>query len=1511
MKVQNEMSTRISVNAVSAIGSMQAFRNAIRGASDAWRAQETALRNSGRYSEAATTRLRGLNQVIDLQKAKVEELRQRQEGLDTSNKKQANQFLRLEKQIQSANKQLSSYESQATRARNAARYQVSGLASLQHAYRLSQSSSSAYVNRLQAEGRSATATVAKYRQLRTSLANLESQYRKQEFLLKQVANESGRDSEAYIKQREQLDKTATSIAKTRSEMKSLASENARLQPTGINRIDSAVLKLNDHTARLRKSALSAFDTMRSHAMAFGTTAMTVGAGIVSSANRAAAVQKVMVENQNLLTTAGEKAAASQKEVNRMYSDGAKYSVQYGVSQRTIANGYQELIKRGYDGRQALGAMKSILEASRASGDDFNDTMKVTTSTLEAFGMRSETTAGMMRNTAKAADVLAKAADVTSTSFEHIGVGMEYAGSSAKQSGVSMRETAAALGVLSNNGLEASQAGTGLQRIFTRLAAPTSTATSEMRKYNLSIDDFKDKTGNLRPVSAIFQDINKHVPKAERLEFFNKVFGQTAQNAAGILSRTASLNRENSQSLQHVEDQLKTAYSEDYVGKLARKNMNSAKNASDRFKYAAQAIQIEIGRNMLPAISRASQSMANAFGRKDTQEGLKTIAKGLGDVANAAVSLLTFIGRHTTTIKVFGAALLTAFGATKLLDAIGRTRRRINDLRAVLDKIPRKKSTTIDVDSRKAKTDVQSTKRELDTIPKDKRTTVTVDSKTARASANAAKRELDTIPKAKTTKVNVDSREAVRNLKTVGTTSQTVARASRLSFATIRTAGVSSIRAIGLAVRANPLGALITGVQLAVDAFQLLYNHSKTFRRFVNGLSSAARSGMRKVGNYFSSTFKNIGKEQAQANRQQQRANQQAQRNWNNHIKSLRRSWDNFWKNYAKTQQRANQQSQRANQQAQRNWDRHLNTLRRGWDNYWRNYAKTQQRGSRQSQRLWDNLNRRVSRSSSSMWKRFLRDSTTGWNRRNMLTRRGVQNELRQHNTMSNRIARFNSRMWDSIVKTATNGISSNEQINSNGLNTINSGWNSMWNGLKDFFSDIWDAIKNLAQDGMNAVINVINGGISAIDNVWSFFTGHGSGIGKLNKVHFAQGGVVHRSWSVVNDGPGENWKELLQFPDGSWGMSHKRNATLLLPVGTRVYNGEETKGIMNAAGIQHYATGGVVGAQHFAHGGFVRELENWVASLGNAMGGLGEKFRSMEDFLESPVQKVKGVIENAVGADYGRIGHWGELARGEWNKITDGMTHWVRHTITDFLYSFENKSLSRDMMRAAATINKLKPSDGFFGLLWQVIMSESGGRNILQQIHDVNSGGNEAGGILQYTPGTFAKYALPGHGERMNDFNQLLAFFNNTDWLNSIGSTIIRGASKIDWLHSGPQGGRRDSFWPHFANGGIATQPSIFGESGAEMAIPLDSMKSNRAWQLLRQVVNYYSNQGANTNNDSTSTNEVRSIEKRFDTLIEQNNALILAIEKLTGVTASANDPTARYKRTQRDINIAHAQSFV
>lgn len=114
------------------------------------------------------------------------------------------------------------------------------------------------------------------------------------------------------------------------------------------------------------------------------------------------------------------------------------------------------------------------------------------------------------------------------------------------------------------------------------------------------------------------------------------------------------------------------------------------------------------------------------------------------------------------------------------------------------------------------------------------------------------------------------------------------------------------------------------------------------------------------------------------------------------------------------------------------------------------------------------------------------------------------------------------------------------------------------------------------------------------------------------------------------------------------------------------------------------------------------------------------------------------------------------------------------------------------MIRDCAKAMNAEPTDEFIANLQQVIQNESGGNpTIVQNITDVNSGGNEAAGLLQYTPGTFANYALEGYTNRLGAVDQLLAFFNNSDWETSIGMTNILGTEKMEWLHSGPQGSRR------------------------------------------------------------------------------------------------------------------------
>lgn len=266
MKVQNEMATRISVDTISAITSMQDFRSAVSAASSAWRAQEQDLKSSGQSAEAVKARISGLTQVMDIQKAKIAELRSQQAGLNQDNDKQRSQWLNLEKQISQANKQLSGYETQLSKAKDSSTYYVSGLAEMQRQYRLNNDVAKSYVASLRAQGDNAKADREELKALETTLASLRAQQEKQQSMLTQIEHSSGKASEAYKKQQIQLNKTGEAIGKADARAKEL-NEALKVEPhPGWQFIRRDILNVDKAEEKAKRGALSFGSVLKANIM---------------------------------------------------------------------------------------------------------------------------------------------------------------------------------------------------------------------------------------------------------------------------------------------------------------------------------------------------------------------------------------------------------------------------------------------------------------------------------------------------------------------------------------------------------------------------------------------------------------------------------------------------------------------------------------------------------------------------------------------------------------------------------------------------------------------------------------------------------------------------------------------------------------------------------------------------------------------------------------------------------------------------------------------------------------------------------------------------------------------------------------------------------------------------------------------------------------------------------------------------------------------------------------------
>lgn len=373
----------------------------------------------------------------------------------------------------------------------------------------------------------------------------------------------------------------------------------------------------------------------------------------------------------------------------------------------------------------------------------------------------------------------------------------------------------------------------------------------------------------------------------------------------------------------------------------------------------------------------------------------------------------------------------------------------------------------------------------------------------------------------------------------------------------------------------------------------------------------------------------------------------------------------------------------------------------------------------------------------------------------------------------NAIRAVASRIWGAIKADIGSAINSIASHISSTLNSISSAWSSAWNGMKSAFQSIWNGIKSAAQDGMNGVINVINGAIGGINKVWSFFTGKGTGLSQIGHVHFAKGGIVGErkgALSVINDGAGPHWKELVRTPSGEYFMSNQRNWTGLLPVGSRVYSGEETHAIMTMAGVEHYATGGIVGmqAQHFDGGGWVQDGINWAKGAWNDVKDwLGDKLDALDDFLDDPIKALKGIIHKAADALLGLVpSQYRGIGKWVVDKLPAAMKDWavkILKPIEEKLSEEEGGSGNwREVIHHAEHLMHVHLSADQVNRLLRQIQTESGGNpHIMQQISDINSAeGHPAEGLLQFIPSTFNAWAMPGHHNIMSGLDQIMAAIN-------------------------------------------------------------------------------------------------------------------------------------------------------
>lgn len=302
----------------------------------------------------------------------------------------------------------------------------------------------------------------------------------------------------------------------------------------------------------------------------------------------------MTEINSLLRESGESAKEFGDRYTQVFDYAQKASVKYGVASEQTMLGMKEMVKKGYDINQTMASMPAIFNAARASGDEFETVMTVTTSTLEQFGMISKDTNKQMEYTNKVADVLTYVADKTAAGFSDMGTAMNYVGPISHSLGYSLTDTAAAVGLLSNRGIEGQKAGTGLRGMLTSLLKPSKQAAEAMKSVGLKIED---SNGNMKSLPTLLDDINdktKKMTKTQKNSFLTMIFGREPLSAVNTLLEAGG------DSLRKYSKGADEANG--YTKQVADNMRKAGKFGVDQFKASLEVLEQNVGQKLMPALT---------------------------------------------------------------------------------------------------------------------------------------------------------------------------------------------------------------------------------------------------------------------------------------------------------------------------------------------------------------------------------------------------------------------------------------------------------------------------------------------------------------------------------------------------------------------------------------------------------------------------------------------------------------------------------------------------------------------------------------------------------------------------------------------------------------------------------------------------------------------------------------------------------------------------------------------
>jgi TP901 family phage tail tape measure protein len=358
-----------------------------------------------------------------------------------------------------------------------------------------------------------------------------------------------------------------------------------------------------------------------------------------------------------------------------------------------ADAMTNLARAGFDVKEIMAAVPGTLNAAAAEGIDLATAADLVASNVRAFGLSAA-------EASEVAGTLALVSARTNTNMVGLQEGMKFAAPAAKILGWNVKETALALGVMSDLGVKNTLAGTALRQAIVRLTKPTKETLSVFGGRDGLNKVLMDTEGRTRPLADVMMDFAGIVAKqpnaVKRAEMASKIFGVRAQSLGSAFTFTterleafrakqAELRKESGQTAEKMRDiQIQTLGGQFVLLRSALESVNielfglisnftgkGVITVTDALSNLSLALRVVRGEKIVDPTSVALLKKMPAV-YLDIANGIKDGFTAAKQAISSVISALGTVGRALGLTGVEGArgisGLITKF--TLLTVAIG-------------------------------------------------------------------------------------------------------------------------------------------------------------------------------------------------------------------------------------------------------------------------------------------------------------------------------------------------------------------------------------------------------------------------------------------------------------------------------------------------------------------------------------------------------------------------------------------------------------------------------------------------------------------------------------------------------------------------------------------------------------------------------------------------------------------------------------------------------------------------